>query len=113
VKLDKGIKKSARKLRQQQTDAEKKLWRFLRSREFQGIKFRRQQPLGSYIADFCSHQAMLIIELDGSQHALNREKDAKRTQYLKKAGFQVLRFWDNEVLVNTQSVLEIIRQNIK
>ena len=111
--VDERIKKFARTLRCQQTNAEKKLWRHLRSREFQGIKFRRQQPLGSYIADFCSLQVMLIIELDGNQHALNQEKDAKRTAYLKSAGFQELRFWDNEVLNNTEAVLEKIRQHLK
>ena len=110
---DEGIKEIARILRHRQTDAEKKMWRFLRSREFEGVKFRRQQPLGSYIADFCSHQARLIIEVDGSQHASDKGKDAKRTEYLNSVGYQVLRFWDNEVLNNMDPVLEKIRQHMK
>src|SRR5215472_7610100 len=102
----------ARTLRRYQTDAEKKLWRMLRSREFQGIKFRRQQPLGPYISDFCSFEEKLIIELDGGQHAVSQEKDLKRTRYLQKSGFKIIRFWNNEVLANSDAVLEQVRQNL-
>jgi very-short-patch-repair endonuclease len=110
--VDDGLKKFARILRHQQTDAEKKMWWFLRAREFQSIKFRRQHPLGPYITDFCSLQGKIVIELDGGQHGMNREKDEERTSYLQMAGFQVLRFWDHEVLNNTEAVLEKIRQQL-
>jgi|SRR5581483_5110334 len=102
----------ARTLRRNQTDAEKRLWRCLRAREFQGVKFRRQQPLGPYVADFCSFDEKVVVELDGGQHALKREKDAKRTEYLKQSGFKVIRVWDNEVLANLEGVLEHIRQSL-
>jgi very-short-patch-repair endonuclease len=110
--VDSTPKNFVRALRRNQTEAEKRLWRKLRSREFQGVKFRRQQPLGPYVADFCSFQNKVIIELDGGQHALTNEKDAKRTAYLKQSGFQVIRFWDNEVLNNIEGVLEDIWQNL-
>jgi|SRR5579871_4606844 len=102
----------ARTLRRNQTEAEKKLWRYLRSREFQGVKFRRQQPLGHYVVDFCSLEKRLIVELDGGQHALNQDEDAKRTQYLKKSGYKVICFWNNEVLENIEGVLERIKQSL-
>jgi very-short-patch-repair endonuclease len=102
----------ARTLRRNQTEAEKRIWRCLRSREFQGIKFRRQQPLGPYVADFCSFRNKIVIELDGGQHASAQEKDATRTEYLQRSGFQVIRVWDNEVLKNIEGVLEYIRQRL-
>jgi len=100
----------AKNLRHNQTDTEKKLWRCLRSREFQGVKFRRQQPVDSYIVDFCSFEKRLVVELDGGQHT--QEKDSKRTEYLEKSGFRVIRVWDNEIINNLESVLEYLRQQI-
>jgi very-short-patch-repair endonuclease len=111
--VDSTPKNFARTLRRNQTEAEKRLWRKLRSRDFQGVKFRRQQPLGPYVADFCSFQNKMIIELDGGQHALAQEEDEKRTAYLKRSGFQVIRVWDNEVLNKMEGVLEYIRQSLK
>jgi very-short-patch-repair endonuclease len=102
----------ARKLRQSQTDAEKALWAKLKTRQLEGIKFRRQQPLGPYIIDFISFERKIIVELDGGQHNERRakERDRERTAWLKERGYQVLRFWDNEVLVNIEGVLEKIRE---
>ncbi len=105
----------ARRLRLQQTDAEKALWTRLRQRQLENVKFRRQQPIGQYIVDFVSFERKLVIEIDGSQH--NREKvndrDEQRTTCLKEGGYQVLRFWNNEVLLNLEGVLEGIRETLR
>jgi very-short-patch-repair endonuclease len=102
----------ARALRQSQTDAEALLWSRLRSRQVLDLKFRRQHPVGSYFADFVCIEIGLIVELDGSQHGDVGavEYDRKRSEDLACLGFQVLRFWDNHVLAETQSVLEKIYQ---
>ena len=97
---------NARRLRRELTDAERKLWNHLRSSQINGLKFRRQHPIPPYIADFCCVERRLIIELDGSQHSV--QVDAVRTKHLESQGFHVLRFWDNEVLLNMDSVLEAI-----
>lgn len=102
----------ARKLRQSHTDAERALWAKLRNKQLEGVKFRRQQPVGGYIVDFVSFERKIIVEIDGGQH--NEEemskRDEERTTWLRDRGYQVLRFWNNEVLVNTQGVLEKIRE---
>jgi very-short-patch-repair endonuclease len=98
----------ARALRGNQTDAEKLLWRHLRNRQLQGYKFRRQVPIGRYIVDFVCLSLKLVIELDGSQHMNNTDYDDQRTQYLATQGFQVVRFWNNELLHHTDSVLEAL-----
>ncbi len=85
------------------TDAERRLWRELRARGL-GAKWRRQQPIGSYIADFVCQQARLIVEVDGGQHC-ESEADERRTAWLESVGYRVLRFWNNEVLENTDGVL--------
>jgi len=92
-------------LRREQTLVEKRMWHRLRAKQFYGIKFRRQHPIGPYIVDFCSPSAKLVIELDGGRHADQREYDERRTSYLKQYGFKVLRFWDNEVWHNMDGVL--------
>jgi very-short-patch-repair endonuclease len=102
----------ARTLRRKQTETEKRLWRHLRSRQFQGIKFRRQLPLGPYILDFCSLESKLVIELDGGQHTERQAGDADRTKFLEKEGFQVIRFWDNQIFENIEGVLENIRLHL-
>ncbi len=102
------IKQFARVLRKNQTDAESRLWRQLRNRHLAGYKFRRQYPIGSYIADFVCLERHLIIEIDGGQHSELREHDEQRTQFLEKSGFRVLRFWNNDVLKNTDAVLNAI-----
>ncbi len=98
----------ARDLRRFSTEAEKRLWAHLRGRQLDGWKFRRQQRLGSYIADFACLEAGLVIEADGSQHAEQVAYDDERTRFLEGEGFRVLRFWNNEVLANTQGVVESI-----
>jgi very-short-patch-repair endonuclease len=103
------MKQLARTLRKQQTNAEKLLWSRLRSRQLEGCKFRRQQPIGPYIADFLSLEPKLIIELDGGQHAEQQEQDNQRTRYLQALGYRVLRFWNHEVLNDLEAVLEAIR----
>ena len=76
----------------------------------EGVKFRRQQPIENYIADFVSFQKRLVIELDGGQHAGDKKKDMKRDQLLEENGFTVIRFWNNDVLGNIDGVLEVIRR---
>jgi very-short-patch-repair endonuclease len=100
----------ARSLRSQQTDAEARLWYHLRAHRFLGLKFKRQQPIGPYIVDFICMQKSLVIELDGGQHAQAHAYDAQRSAYLEAQGFRVLRFWNNEVLNDTESVLDEIRR---
>jgi very-short-patch-repair endonuclease len=89
----------ARTLRREQTDVERKLWFVLRGRQFAGFKFRRQQPIGPYIADFVCFETKLIIELDGDQHGSDQgiAYDNARTRFLKKEGFRVLRFPNQEI----------------
>ena len=87
------------------TDAEQRLWRHLRMHQMEGFKFRRQHPVDGYILDFACVELMLAIELDGGQHADAIEADGIRTQALNQAGWKVLRFWNNDVLANTEAVL--------
>lgn len=100
----------ARRLRRDMTDAERALWRILRSRLLDGWKFRRQVPLGPYIADFASHSARLVVEADGGQH--DRESDAARTSFLEGEGYRVLRFWNNDILTNPEGVATTIAGNL-
>ena len=97
-----------RQLRINQTDAERQLWTMLRSRRFAGFKFRRQQPIDHYIADFCCLEKRLIIELDGGQHASQQSYDDQRTRYLNENGFRVLRFWNNQLMAERNAVMEMI-----
>ncbi len=99
------LRRYARRLRRDQTDAERKLWSRLRDRRLYGARFRRQHPIGPFIADFCCTTAKLIVELDGGQHALQKRSDAERTTFLAGQGYRVIRFWDNEALTNTEDVL--------
>jgi very-short-patch-repair endonuclease len=98
-----------RHLRKNPTDAERVLWRHLRLRQIEGHKFRRQVPLENYIADFVCFEKRLIIELDGVQHAEQTDKDAKRDAWMEANGFNVLRFWNHQVLREIEPVLETIR----
>ena len=102
----------ARKLRKSSTEAEIYLWRHLRSRQLEGCKFRRQQPLGPYIVGFVSFEKRLVVELDGGQHALQKDEDQIRDGWLKSEGFEVLRFWNNEVFENSDGVLAVIRSKL-
>jgi very-short-patch-repair endonuclease len=94
-----------RKLRREQTDAERKLWSLLRSRQLEAYKFRRQHTIGPYIADFCCLERRLVIELDGGLHVVQVKRDEERTNLLKSKGFQVLRVWDHEVFKETDVVI--------
>jgi very-short-patch-repair endonuclease len=99
----------AKALRSNQTDAEQKLWYHLRAHRFMGRKFKRQKPVGRYVADFVCIEEKLIIELDGGQHAEDIEYDHERDSWLMSEGFMVLRFWNNELLNEMEGVLERIR----
>ena len=100
----------ARALRRNESDSEQKLWRLLHSRRLAGAKFRRNHPIGPYFADFCCIKAKLIIELDGGQHAEDAQfaLDLRRTAYLQSHGFKGIRFWNQEILLEQQRVLEQI-----
>ena len=100
----------ARKLRENQTDVEGKLWSRLRDRQLSGVKFRRQHPIGPFIVDFYCLERGLIVELDGSQHVQRNTADKRRTRFLEGLGYRVLRFWNNDVLSNFDGVLERISE---
>ncbi len=99
--------KRARQLRTQLTDAEMRLWKYLRRRQLNGFYFRKQCPIGPYIADFACLDARLIIELDGGQHA-GSGTDAVRDAWFTAHGYRTLRFWNNDVLANTDGVITVI-----
>ena len=98
----------ARKLRKQPTDAEDVLWRLLRGRQMLGYKFRKQAPVGKYIVDFLCYRPRLAVELDGGQHQEQADYDNERTRWLESRGFKVIRFWNNQVLEETDGVEEAI-----
>jgi len=100
-------------LRKNSTDAENKLWFFLQDRRLQGYKFRRQYIIDSYIVDFVCHHKKLIIELDGGQHLDVHDYDEKRRKFLENEGYQVLRFWNDVVFTETESVLEVILEALE
>ena len=106
------MNKQAKHLRKNQTDAERLLWNRLRNRQLCNCKFRRQHEIGSYIVDFICLESKLIIELDGSGHILKKEHDANRTNYLESLGYNVIRFWNNEVVQELDNVLNAIYQEI-
>ncbi len=97
----------ARRLRLDATDAEKRLWYRLRARQIDGAKFVRQDPIGPYVVDFSCRERKLVVEVDGGQHATDK-RDALRDSWLIDRGYRVLRFWNNDVLANTEGVLESI-----
>jgi len=101
----------AKNLRKRSTDAENLLWRHLRVKQLEGLKFRRQQPIGNYIVDFVCFEKRVVIEVDGGQHTIEKERDNERDRWLKGQGFIVLRFWNNDVLKNINGVLEVIGVN--
>jgi len=107
LRNDPTLKQRRRELRHNQTDAERVLWAKVRNKQFFGIKFFRQYSIGPYILDFYCPTMKLAVELDGGHHSQsgNREYDATRSEYLRTQGIDVMRFWDNEVLLDIQSVL--------
>jgi very-short-patch-repair endonuclease len=104
----------ARELRKNQTDAERKLWRSLRPLKADGHHFRRQVPIDPFIVDFACLSARLVIELDGGQRNqdLGRHSDAARDAHLRRRGFRVLRFWNNDVMANSEGVMEIVMREL-
>jgi very-short-patch-repair endonuclease len=108
---DGGMRKDrARELRKNPTDAERALWKHLRLRQIGGHKFRRQQVIGKYIADFVCFEKRLIVGVDGGQHSQEPSYDVERDKWLPEQGFCVLRFWNNQVFQETEAVREAIRQ---
>lgn len=102
------MRKRARDLRTSSTEAEQRLWYYLRAERFQKLKFKRQEPIGHYIVDFLCEEYKLIVELDGSQHLDNLNYDAQRTIWFESRGYRVMRFWNDDVLLRTQQVLDQI-----
>ncbi|WP_139112482.1 endonuclease domain-containing protein [Hoeflea olei] len=98
----------ARSMRTQPTDAEHLLWQQLRNRLLNGYRFSRQVRIGRFICDFCCRSEKLVVELDGSQHALNEPRDARRTAWLTANGYSVLRFWNDEIVYERGAVLDTI-----
>ena len=98
----------ARQLRKELTLAERKLWSYLRGNQLNGISFRRQHAIGNYIVDFVAIKQKLVIELDGSQHLEQEEYDTERTAFLESQGFKVIRFWNHEIMTDTDRVLRAI-----
>ena len=106
--INKRKRDNARRLRKNPTDTERYMWNLLRNRALAGHKFRRQYVIGPYTCDFVCIDRQLIIEIDGGQHARQVEKDKARTTYLQAQGFRVIRFWNHEVLAETEAVMQRI-----
>ncbi len=95
-------------LRRRLTPPEGKLWAYIRDGRLQGVAFRRQHAIGPYVADFCSPRQHLVVELDGSPHLRQEEQDMQRTEYLRSQGYRVVRFWNSDVMTNTEGVVAAI-----
>jgi very-short-patch-repair endonuclease len=102
----------AKQLRSNQTGAEHRLWYHLRGHRFLGLKFKRQKPIGPYIVDFVCMEHHLVIEVDGGQHDERHAYDDERDEWLSSQGFTVLRFWNNDVLSNTDAALQRIQTSL-
>jgi very-short-patch-repair endonuclease len=98
------LTRAARELRSRMTNAERKLWFAFKDRRFAAFKFRRQVPVGRYIADFLCFESRLVVEVDGGQHA-ESARDVERDDWFAQNGFRVVRFWNNDVLQNLEGVL--------
>ncbi|WP_299861470.1 endonuclease domain-containing protein [uncultured Hoeflea sp.] len=103
-KVPPHLRQNARRMRSAMTEAELKLWNELRAHRLMGLSFRRQMPIGRYIADFACPEHKLIVEVDGSQHADNETYDQARTRFLEGQGWQVIRFWNDDVLNDIDNV---------
>jgi very-short-patch-repair endonuclease len=114
MRRDAFFMERARELRKNSNDAEKRLWWRLRGHQLGGFKFRRQHALGVYIADFVCIPARLVIEVDGETHGSDERQaiDAKRTEEIERAGYRVIRFWNDEVMTNMEGVLEAILEHL-
>ena len=104
---------SARELRNNPTDAERRLWQTLKRRQISGVKFRRQQPIGPYIVDFVCFERRVVVEVDGGQHSEQLHYDEQRTRWLEAQGYRVLRFWNNDVLANTEFVAQAVLDEVE
>src|SRR5688500_13027798 len=105
---EKPLLQHAKRMRSTATDAEALLWRHLRGKRFSGYKFKRQKPVGAFIVDFVCLRCNLVIEADGGQHSDAVDYDAARTAWLETQGYMVLRFWNNDILLRTEAVLDSI-----
>ena len=111
--MDKGYKRPtarSRVLRQNMTDAERRLWGCLSARKVAGVRFNTQFPIGPFICDFVSRGAGLVIEVDGGQHATAEEADAARSRYIEAQGYRVIRFWNHDVMENLEGVVAEIER---
>jgi very-short-patch-repair endonuclease len=99
---------NARKLRRDMTDAERRLWYYLRGKRCGGFRFRHQVPLGSYVVDFLCEEIRVVVEVDGGQHAQRAERDQARTAWLRQNGYEVLRFCNDEVKLDIEGVVEAL-----
>ncbi|HUT41758.1 MAG TPA: endonuclease domain-containing protein [Gammaproteobacteria bacterium] len=106
------MKALARTLRKNSTDAERELWKYLRAHRMAGFKFRRQYVIEPYIVDFVCLEAKLIVEADGGQHLEQLEEDRTRTEFLESLGYKVMRFWNNDILIDTHAVLDSIHEGL-
>ena len=104
--------KIARNLRRKSTEAEKILWQKLRDKQLEGFKFRRQQAIGQYLVDFVNFERKLVIERNGGQHSVEKDKDRQRDQWLQAQGFAILRYWNNKIFENLEGELEVIRERL-
>ena len=102
------MKERARDLRRNMTDAENRMWYYLRNRRLSGYKFVREHVIGQYIADFVCREKKLVLEIDGGQHMDAVKYDAIRTKYLEDCGYRVLRIWNHEVFINIRGVMDCI-----
>ncbi len=112
-RINKEMTSRARSLRSSMTDAERLLWRAIRAKQLDGYRFRRQHPIGHYILDFACLDKKCVIELDGGQHQDQVAYDERRTLFLKMQGWQVLRFWNNDVMTNLDGVLFTVADKLK
>ena len=109
-KIPPHLRQNARRMRSAMTEAELKLWNELRAHRLMGLSFRRQMPIGGYIVDFACPEYKLVVEIDGSQHAEKQAHDQARTDYLEQQGWQVVRFWNDDVLHDIDNVcMHILR----
>ena len=105
------MRERARAMRREPTEAERRLWSILRGHRLAGFKFRRQAPVGPYIADFLCHAEKLVIELDGGQHA-ESQRDRARDAWFESRGYRVLRFWNTDLMTNRNGVVFAIAQSL-
>ena len=108
--MQRNLIKRARDLRKNSTDAESLLWKHIRGKQLEELRFRRQCPFEKYIVDFICFEKKIVIEIDGGQHNIDNEKDIIRDNFFISKGYKVIRFWNNEVLKNIEGVIEVIRE---